>query len=351
MAIPPTITRDHVLAALMRIDRDGVPRGRHSRRFDLVHDGKHYPPKYTVALAGEIATGTMLHSEDFGGGAETNGFLRKLGFSVVATGDSPPPPGPAPGAAPSTVRVGRVFLNLGVRMSEYRKNPDFAGLTRAQFNASPTAYRDRIVGLIRKAHDAGAQVVALPACALIVGRKVTVESYAVPSVPLVIAGGLVTTGEFAVVQRHGVETERFDAAQVHWLDGPAFSILTAISSTIGKVIRDGRFVEPVRSTHSPPDSDKPILVVDVGHHQYGSHYLTQTLRCVARDASRPGKPAVVVLSSWMWSTKGMAGSWCQPGDRVSSTRVTTSEERDVLDIIDIVLSGHGHGRWRASGRR
>ena len=89
--IPTTITADHVRAGLKLIDRDGVPKGRHSRGYELVHSGKRYPPKYAVALAGKVATGSLLDSESFGGGVETNSFLKRLGFTVVAKGTSPTP--------------------------------------------------------------------------------------------------------------------------------------------------------------------------------------------------------------------------------------------------------------------
>lgn len=357
--IPKSVTREQVLAALRQIDRDGVPRGRASRGFDLVHEGDRYPPKYAIALAVEAATGRLPDSAEFGGGEETNTFLRVLGFTIVGKDEGvvpqrAPSSKPAPSTSGTTIRVGRIFLNLGVRMSDFRTSNlephAFHRLTQAQFNQGPTAYRDRILGLIRRAHEAGAEVVALPACALIAGDKVTTESYAVPSVPLVIAGEA-QAGEFAVVMKEGVVIERFDSKRVHWLDAGRFTVLTAISSTIGKVILDHRYEEPVRSQRSPPDLSKATLVVDVGHQQYRSRYLAQTLRCVARDvAAKTGQPAAVVLSSWMWASKGIKGPWCQPLDRVAwdrgRNRLSGPDERDVLDIVDIDLTPKGTGRGR-----
>ncbi len=83
MAIP-VISRADVLAALERIRKEGVPPDRQSARYSMVHDGRHYPPKYVVSLAVENATGRVLGSQEFGGGVETNSALRKLGFAVVA---------------------------------------------------------------------------------------------------------------------------------------------------------------------------------------------------------------------------------------------------------------------------
>jgi hypothetical protein len=354
--IPKTVTREQVLAALQQIDRDGVPRGRGSRGFDLVHAGKGYPPKYLVALAAQATSGVLLDSESFGGGEETNTFLRGWGFTVVAKGGeavaspsrpsasrsaAPKPPSKAVSAASTsrtTVRVGRMFLNLGVRMSEGRRG-DFGDLTRAQFTPDPAAYRDRLVRLIERARQADAEVVILPAGAFILsGNTMPLSAYAVPEVPMVVAGGADDNGRFAVVMRQGVVGERFDHHHVHWLDAGRFTVLTAISSTIGKVIRDMRHEAPVFSKIAPPDPTKSVLVVDVGHKQYGSRYHFNTLRCVAENASPSGKPAALVLSSWMWSSKGIQCSWCQPEERVTVRTLTGPEERDRLDIIDVDLA-------------
>ena len=68
---------------MRRIDRDGVPSQRRSRGYCLVTNGGHLPPKYTIALAHQIATGEFLHSDHFSGGEESNDFLRHRGFDVV----------------------------------------------------------------------------------------------------------------------------------------------------------------------------------------------------------------------------------------------------------------------------
>ena len=68
---------------MSRIRWEGVPPRRGSRGYCLVADGKHYPPKYTIALAHGIATDEFLSSDRFSGGTESNEFLRNLGFHVV----------------------------------------------------------------------------------------------------------------------------------------------------------------------------------------------------------------------------------------------------------------------------
>jgi hypothetical protein len=89
--IPRDITPAHIRAAMDHIDRDGIPRGRGSRGYDLVHLGRAYPPKYVVALAASAASGVRLA----------------------------PIPSPNPSMAPRHDGEGRrVFLNLGVRMEK-----------------------------------------------------------------------------------------------------------------------------------------------------------------------------------------------------------------------------------------
>lgn len=80
--IPGNIKEEHVKKALMEIDKQGVPKGRASRKFILEFDGKKYPPKYVLSLANKYANGIFLDSEVFGGGNETNQFLKSLGFQI-----------------------------------------------------------------------------------------------------------------------------------------------------------------------------------------------------------------------------------------------------------------------------
>ena len=80
--IPADITNADIVKAIRRIERDGVPPSRKSRGYCLVANGRHLPPKYTIALAHEIATGETLSPSFFSGGSETNDFLLRRGFDV-----------------------------------------------------------------------------------------------------------------------------------------------------------------------------------------------------------------------------------------------------------------------------
>ena len=81
--IPAGITKTHIAEATQHIIRDGVPSLRRGRSYCLVTNGEHFPPKYTIALAHQVATGECLRPDRFSGGSESNEFLRRRGFAVV----------------------------------------------------------------------------------------------------------------------------------------------------------------------------------------------------------------------------------------------------------------------------
>jgi hypothetical protein len=80
--IPTNIRKKHIIKAIKEIDNSGIPKSRHSKDYRLVYNGKFYPPKYVLSIANKHATGKELDPSSFGGGKETNNFLRKLGFRV-----------------------------------------------------------------------------------------------------------------------------------------------------------------------------------------------------------------------------------------------------------------------------
>jgi len=84
--IPSTITRDHVLKAIHEIDEVGVPDHRKSTGYCLIHEQRHYPPKYVISVAARYAIGRELEPNEFYGGEGrdcANIFLRSRGFKVV----------------------------------------------------------------------------------------------------------------------------------------------------------------------------------------------------------------------------------------------------------------------------
>jgi hypothetical protein len=87
--IPNNITKEHLEKAIAEIDKDGVRTGRHSSTYDLIYNGKTYPPKLIISIANRFANGKELNSNNFVGGKETAAFnlFKKEGFKIVKKGD------------------------------------------------------------------------------------------------------------------------------------------------------------------------------------------------------------------------------------------------------------------------
>ena len=68
------VTRAHVEKALADLDAGVSPLGfRDSTTYDVIHQGRPYPPKQLIALALKHATGRVATGDDFGGGDQTWG--------------------------------------------------------------------------------------------------------------------------------------------------------------------------------------------------------------------------------------------------------------------------------------
>src|SRR6516162_2624775 len=89
-SIPAGLTRTHVLQAITDLDSGvdhpfGPPTG-----YELVHEGKRYPPKAVIGLACKYSLRRVLLPEEFSGGeapGQANFVLRKLGFTVIRKGE------------------------------------------------------------------------------------------------------------------------------------------------------------------------------------------------------------------------------------------------------------------------
>jgi hypothetical protein len=82
--IPPSIQRSHLLDTIKAIDEGSlkIPRNRESTKFDLVFNGKRYPPKFVISKAHERAVPGNSELRGFSGGREANSFLESRGFTV-----------------------------------------------------------------------------------------------------------------------------------------------------------------------------------------------------------------------------------------------------------------------------
>ncbi len=80
------VQRAHVETAFADLDAGASPAGfRDSTTYDVIHQGRPYPPKQLIALAFKHATGKVVTGDDFGGGEGTACFrrLRELGFLIT----------------------------------------------------------------------------------------------------------------------------------------------------------------------------------------------------------------------------------------------------------------------------
>lgn len=107
MAIPRGVTATHVQTAMRQIQKDGVPAGAGSTRYDVIdpETGVGLPPKLVLSLAARIATGVELPRTAFSGGVQTNGPLEQLGFEIVEKGNA------TSGLSPDDIELGQAITN------------------------------------------------------------------------------------------------------------------------------------------------------------------------------------------------------------------------------------------------
>jgi hypothetical protein len=80
-----SVSREDVQRALNDLDRGVEHPFGPSSTYDLVYEGRRYPPKAVIALAAKTRSGINLVPADFPGGEGTAAFdtLRRLGFEIV----------------------------------------------------------------------------------------------------------------------------------------------------------------------------------------------------------------------------------------------------------------------------
>lgn len=82
--IPDGITRAHVIAAIEDLDHGVTTDFSESTGYDLIHEGRRYPPKAVLGLAAYHAAAVRIGPYDFKGGESSRAFrvLRRLGFTI-----------------------------------------------------------------------------------------------------------------------------------------------------------------------------------------------------------------------------------------------------------------------------
>lgn len=80
----PNFTRENIVNALKRIEGMEPIDLKTATKFELLFEGKRYPPKEVLRYANLDLNGTIL--EGHAGGDQTNDVLIKLGFTIVLLG-------------------------------------------------------------------------------------------------------------------------------------------------------------------------------------------------------------------------------------------------------------------------
>ena len=85
MSIPNNITREHILKAIEKIDKDGIPLNGDSNFYDVLYNSNYYPPKLIVSIANYFANGVELDRNSFEAGMKKPCFklLQSNGFEIV----------------------------------------------------------------------------------------------------------------------------------------------------------------------------------------------------------------------------------------------------------------------------
>lgn len=83
--IPNNIKSEHIVQAIHKIEKEGIPAQAHSSSYDLLYEGERYPPKLVLSYANIFANGVILNRNEFEGGLNTPCFkiLEKNGFLIV----------------------------------------------------------------------------------------------------------------------------------------------------------------------------------------------------------------------------------------------------------------------------
>jgi energy-coupling factor transporter ATP-binding protein EcfA2 len=91
MKLPSNISKNDIIKAFEKIDKEGIPNDGQSQYYDVIHDNKHYPPKLVVSYANISANGEPLDRNSFNGGRGTESFnlLEKNGFKIIEKNNKP----------------------------------------------------------------------------------------------------------------------------------------------------------------------------------------------------------------------------------------------------------------------
>lgn len=85
---PKNITKEHIVQAILQINQEKTEL-KPSTRWNVIIEGKAYPPKEVMRYAHEKMNGERMW--EYGGGEATNKWLKKFGFEIVDKSDKNDP--------------------------------------------------------------------------------------------------------------------------------------------------------------------------------------------------------------------------------------------------------------------
>ncbi len=133
--VPKNISKEDILQAISEIDEKGIPPRAHSSTYDIVHEGKRYPPKLVVSIANRFANGEELDRSTFGGALNKDAFklLESNGFTIDTKQD----------------QFEKAYLNL--REYFLKDFPDFEGFgLDKDYIATERGYKDDLIEIYQR---------------------------------------------------------------------------------------------------------------------------------------------------------------------------------------------------------
>ncbi|MBW2737226.1 MAG: hypothetical protein JRH20_33015 [Deltaproteobacteria bacterium] len=114
--------------------------------------------------------------------------------------------------------------------------------------------------------------------------------------------------------------------------------IAAISSRLVEMLADDN--EALVTECARGSRSNPLVIADMGHHQYGYHYCLHSLRRVHVAAEKKGaERASVILAFWRWRNGSTKDPWAHPlppNDWWNMKRHNVAwEGHDLVDYVDV----------------
>jgi len=131
--IPNTILSEHLLAAIRDLTQGASHVFGASTGYDVLFQGRRYPPKAVVGLAASKVAGVTLGPRDFRGGLNSRCFkiLEEFGFTIISKGSTRP--------FPDEVDTTEAYIEGAVQritVNRYERDPEARARSIGHYGAS-----------------------------------------------------------------------------------------------------------------------------------------------------------------------------------------------------------------------